>query len=76
MTLVAYPIGELPPAQAALFMIAGLLGVTVAVFNRQFYWRKGWFAGGKPAPLWFGRLLFGIIGVVFFLVGAGGLFFR
>ena len=64
MTLVAYPIGELPPAQAALFMIAGL------------YWRKGWFAGGKPAPLWFGRLLFGIIGVVFFLVGACGLFFR
>jgi hypothetical protein len=55
-------------------MLAGLGSMAVAVFNRRFYWLKGWFAGDKPAPLWVGRVLFGTIGILFFFAGAYSLF--
>jgi hypothetical protein len=69
MVYAGYPISELPPTDAALSAIAGLAFISIAVFNRKFYWLKGWMSGDKPAPLWFGRIMFGGLGLLFFLIG-------
>lgn len=55
--------------KSILFLILGLGSIALAFGNGEFYWLKGWFAGEKPAPRWAGRLLFGVIGVVFLLFG-------
>ena len=67
---------ELPPTQAAVFTIAGLGMIAIAVFNKKFYWSKGRVSAGKPAPLWVGRLMFGAIGLLFLSAGAYNLFSR
>jgi hypothetical protein len=55
--------------EALVAIFADVVSVGVAIFNRKFYWRKGWLSGDKEAPHWIGRLLFGVVGVLLILVG-------
>lgn len=52
--------------EALWAIVTGLAAIVLAVFNKHFYWRHSI----KEAPRWAGRLLFGIIGVLFILAGA------
>ncbi len=56
------------PKAVFLIIVGCALGI-VAVLNEDFYWRKGWLSGEKAAPVWVGRLLFGLAGAVCILVG-------
>jgi len=57
--------------EAALFsVLVGCALELIAVLGKQFYFTKGYyFTLGKPAPLWFGRLLFALIGMGFLFLG-------
>ena len=55
--------------KSILSILVGLGSITIAVFNRDFYWRKGWFSGEKPAPRWAGQSLFGLVGAALIVYG-------
>jgi len=64
------------PLEAAIFIVAGVASLAIAFLNQRFFWLKGWNSGGKPAPLWVGRLMFGTFGVLAILVGVRDLWFQ
>jgi len=57
--------------KAIIALVAGMASLIFAFFCKRFYYAKGvnGVTLGRPAPRWFGRLLFGVIGVVFVVVG-------
>ena len=57
------------PFEDVCLIVAGCAMGMVAALNKHFYWRKGWFSGDKEAPRWAGRLLFGVLGAVFIVLG-------
>jgi hypothetical protein len=55
-------------ALLSVFLGCGL--ELIAILGEQFYYLRGpYFALGRPAPLWFGRLLSGLIGLGFLILG-------
>jgi hypothetical protein len=68
--LFATPISDLSDWQSFFFVMLGVGGCVLAAVGKEFYWVRGWSGtSDKRAPTWFGRLLFGVIGVVFILAG-------
>lgn len=55
--------------KSILSILLGLGSIAIAVFNRGFYWRKGWFSGEKPAPRWVGQSMFGLLGAALIIYG-------
>lgn len=59
--------------KAITSILIGSAAWAVALLNRKFYWRKGWFSGEKEAPGWIGRLFFASVGTLFIFFGAAHL---
>jgi H+/Cl- antiporter ClcA len=57
------------PSSALLSIFIGVATGLVAVLSNKFYWLKGYSGGDKEAPLWAGRLLFGLVSAGLILVG-------
>lgn len=54
--------------EGALFSILlGCVFWVIAIFGKNFTYKYGW----HPAPLWYGRLVFGIVGLGFIFAGLG-----
>jgi len=52
--------------EMALFSIlVGCACWTLGIFGKDFVYRYG----HRPAPLWYGRLVFGVVGLLFNVVG-------
>jgi hypothetical protein len=61
-----------------LFVVVGLISILIGCFNKKFYYAKSLQAAvisDKPAPLWFGRGMFLLVGAVFVLFGLRQLLF-
>jgi hypothetical protein len=54
--------------EAVILLFMGIISLGIAIFNRKFFWRKGWFSGDQPAPRWVGAVIFGLVGIAFILV--------
>ncbi len=54
---------------AFLAIIVGCAAEAIAFWNKRFEWGGVWMTGHKEAPRWAGRLLFGIVGAFFILLG-------
>ena len=54
--------------EAFVLILGGAVFLTMAIFQKRFYWKKGISAGGE-APRWVGRVICGIVGLAFLLVG-------
>jgi uncharacterized membrane protein len=57
------------PTKSAVAIIVGIVSLIVAFVNQNFYWRKGAFSGDKPMPRWLVRLMFGVSGLLFMMIG-------
>lgn len=64
---------EISPTSSLIAVVVGVGCELIAVLNDHFYWGRGY--GGRPAPTWVGRLMFGFVGFVFIVIGMRGLFF-
>lgn len=57
-------------SDALLVIIVGCIAEAIAILNKRFYWATPYsMRGDKKAPRWAGRLLFGIVGTLFLLIG-------
>jgi hypothetical protein len=55
----------------------GLIWILVGVVGKDFYYSRSVFGGGpsgKKAPVWFGRLVFILVGAAFLLFSVRSLF--
>jgi hypothetical protein len=62
-------LAAMSPTKCAIAIVLGVACELMAVFNNRFYWARGKFGQGRPMPRWAGRLLFGLVGLLFILVG-------
>ncbi len=54
---------------ALFYIFVGCALEFVAILGKKFYYVTGTVYFGKPAPRWFGRLFFGLIGFGLLVVG-------
>jgi hypothetical protein len=59
---------------AILCVVIGCAALAVGTFGKQFYYGKaGWGRSNRPAPRWYGRMIFFIVAGLFILAGVSHL---